>query len=174
MRSLTKKESCSSDKSLHSKEDPFLKLRHSALKIDERSSDLFLLRNSFSSASLKSINFSANHELRASGLACEKQKSYQTLKSTLDILEDKINSAKTELDIPITKAKKQKSLDKIKEKDEQFDSFLNSDLHDSHITQKTAEKKFFSSATYCSRSKQSGMLFSNVSSPRQNLKYYIS
>jgi hypothetical protein len=35
-----------------------------------------------------------NHDFRVSGLGCEKRKSFQTLKSTLDILEDKINSAK--------------------------------------------------------------------------------
>lgn len=94
MKSTNRKESYSPDNATSSKEDPMLKFRGSTLKFEDRSSDLFLLRNSFSSTSLKNFNYPMNHDFRVSGLGCEKRKSFQTLKSTLDVLEDKINSAK--------------------------------------------------------------------------------
>ena len=50
------------------------------------------------------------NDFRISSLGGEKRKSMQTLKSTLDFLEDKINSAKEELQLPLSSAAKKNQM----------------------------------------------------------------
>jgi hypothetical protein len=64
------------------------------MKLEERTSDLYLLRNSYSSQNLRTNNSESSNHLKGLDLANKKKKPLQTLKQTLDLLENKINSAK--------------------------------------------------------------------------------
>ena len=79
----------------NNREDPFNRLRSTLARIEDRASDLYTLRNSYSSGSLKNISNPADTaDFRMSSMPTQKKKSFQTLKSTLDLLEEKIKSAK--------------------------------------------------------------------------------
>lgn len=100
------------------KEDLMGKYRNTALKSEDRGSDLYILRKSCSTNSLRYINTPEVNELRFTNLAQEKRKSFQTLKSTLDLLEDKVNLVKEELQLPLSSTnKKNKYILDIDEKD---------------------------------------------------------
>ena len=105
MRPSRNNESYSPD-SRHPKEDPMVRLRSTLVRLEDRTSDLYQLRNSYSSTSLRTISPSEGMDFRMSHLNPPKKKSLQGLKSTLDLLEDKIKNAKEELQLPISSMKK--------------------------------------------------------------------
>lgn len=51
-----------------------------------------------------------NNDFRISSFGTDKRKSIQTLKSTLNFLEDKINSAKEELQLPLSSMNKKNQM----------------------------------------------------------------
>ena len=65
-----------------------------------------MLRNSFSNQHLRHTNLTTHSEFRTSDLNSNKKKTFQTLKNTLDMLENKINLTKEQLQIPTTSMQK--------------------------------------------------------------------
>lgn len=99
----------SPDSHYRPKDDPLAKLRNTVMKLEERTSDFYLLRNSFSTQHLRHTNLTTHSEFRTSDANNHKKKTFLTLKNTLDMLENKINLTKEELQIPTTSmAKKNK------------------------------------------------------------------
>lgn len=70
------------------------RLRSSNFKIEDRNSDLYLLRNSYSSAVLRNYYHGEQNDFRHSNAHAMKKKQMETLKETLDKLEDKVNAVK--------------------------------------------------------------------------------
>ena len=64
----------SPDARIQHKEDPLTRLRSTLLKIEDRTSDLYTLRNSYSSISLRTIGSNENNDFRMSNLHSPKKK----------------------------------------------------------------------------------------------------
>ena len=67
---------------------------------------MHLLRNSYSSNNLRSTNLTHFADFRGSDMHNKNKNSFKTLKNTLDMLENKVNSAKEELQLPISSMQK--------------------------------------------------------------------
>ena len=75
-------------------QDEISRLRTTIVRIEDRSSDLYALRNTYSATSLGKSPSTTSIELRLSNLNNSKKNTFQGLKETLNILEDKIKNAK--------------------------------------------------------------------------------
>lgn len=101
----------------------------------------------------------------------------ETLKETLDKLEDKVNAVKQQLQLPVSMNKHNKPLVHYEElEDERYNDKEQQTITatDSSITLKRSDKKLAALITNIPKPKNFKPTYTNPYSPRRNSTYYVS